>query len=253
MNEILKEILTTGSVEVNGSRRPVHSSVSLRVGMFLQQLIRTVVPSVSLEVGLGFGVSAMFICETLTETAKGRHIVIDPDQYLGTWGDGWSGAGLALLERCGLRALVDFHCLPSCRALPALEESGVRIDFAFVDGWHTFDYCLMDAVLIDRILNVNGIIVLHDAHWPSVHKVCRYLLTNRSYRVHSAVTTPHNPALRPLRRSASVPLVPEELRRHLKPEVRQPDEELDLPGNSPCVALQKMRDDDRRWDFHEEF
>jgi len=38
---------------------------------------------------------------------------------------------------------------------------GVKIDFAFVDGWHTFDYTLIDFFYIDKILRSGGLVSFH--------------------------------------------------------------------------------------------
>lgn len=254
MKEILQQVLTTGVLTLGEKRHVVHSSIPRAVGQFLQDLIVEHRPQVSLEVGLGYGVSALFICEALAAAGGRQHIVIDPDQFEACRGDQWHGAGIAALQAAGYGELVELRADVSYRVLPELEAAGVRVDFAFVDAWHTFDYCLMDAVLIDRILNVGGILVLNDAHWPSVHRVCRYLLTNRAYRVTGSVTTPHSPALRPLvGPHRPLPDVPWQIWRDLKPELREPDHDLGLPARTPAVAMVKVADDDRRWDFHEEF
>ena len=88
-----------------------------------------------------------------------------------------------VLKRAGFWDMIEFHELPSYLCLPELERRGVKIDFAFIDGNHTFDYVLVDLFLIDKLLNVNGIIVLDDANYASVKKVCRYALTNLPYVV----------------------------------------------------------------------
>ena len=54
---------------------------------------------------------------------------------------------------------------------------------AFVDGWHTFDYTLIDFFYIDQILKVGGIIAFHDMYGLSKQKVLKYILTHRKYRV----------------------------------------------------------------------
>jgi predicted O-methyltransferase YrrM len=75
---------------------------------------------------------------------------------------GFDGLGLANLDRAGYARLVEFHDEPSYRALPALEAAGQRIEFAFIDGWHTFDYVMVDFFYVDRMLRVGGIVVLDD-------------------------------------------------------------------------------------------
>src|SRR5262249_25699710 len=147
MNPVLREVLATRTVvRRDGSRAPLDSAISRDEGEALDRLIRAHKPRITLEVGLAHGVSAMFICDALAEVGGGRHIVIDPGQRA------WDGLGLLNLERAGHASLVEYHNDLSHRVLPALHAAGRRIDFAFIDGWHTFDYVLVDFFYVDLLL-----------------------------------------------------------------------------------------------------
>src|ERR1039458_7123204 len=101
MNQVLAEIMRTGltkTADGNGSIK-VHSAISKDEGEFLQRCVREVAPAVSLEIGLAHGISALFICDALRPEA--RHIIIDPNQHGGAWGDSWDGIRLANLTRAG--------------------------------------------------------------------------------------------------------------------------------------------------------
>ncbi|MCI0545826.1 MAG: class I SAM-dependent methyltransferase [Candidatus Rokubacteria bacterium] len=233
-----------------------HSYIPREEGEFLQKLILEVKPRVSVEVGLGYGISSLFICEALTQVQAERHIIIDPYQF-----PGWGGIGLHNLKEAGYDRLVDFREAPSHLALPQLEAEGLRIDFAFIDGWHTFDYALVDFFYIDRLLRVGGVVAFDDAMYTSIRKVCRYVATNRAYTViDDGVARP-----RPRRpwwetRLLATPGVSTYLRRMARPEIIETDEALRLP-NVNYTAFKKERDDilgdgspgTRRWDFHAEF
>jgi len=65
--------------------------------------------------------------------------------------------------------------------LPELIERGVTIDFAFIDGMHTFDYTVIDLFFADKLLRKGGIICIHDMELPSKRKAFRYLLGHRKY------------------------------------------------------------------------
>lgn len=257
MNDILSEIFTTGEVSLpDGRRVAIHSGITLQSGRFLQEVITAAPPKVTLEIGLAFGISALFICQVTQSMGAERHIVIDPNQNQpGPWGDCWQGIGLQVLHRAGFSPMIELHERPSYSILPRLEEAGTRVDLAFVDGWHTFDYCMADFILIDRILNVNGILILNDTHWPSIRKVCRYILTNRSYSVFRCLTTPHEPESLERERQASLGVgnIPRHLRKLLRPEAIETDEELGISPRARCIAFRKEREDIRAWDFHEEF
>src|SRR5262249_62210721 len=91
----------------------------------------------------------------------------------------------------GFTPLVEFHEQPSFRALARFEAEQRRFDFAFIDGFHTFDYALVDAFLVDRLLNVGGAVAFDDADWPSVRRVVRYVATNLAYTVHASMPPRH--------------------------------------------------------------
>ncbi len=59
-------------------------------------MIREQKPKVSIEVGLANGVSALFLCEALTEVEASKHYVIDPNQS-----SQWNSIGIQNLE-CAL-------------------------------------------------------------------------------------------------------------------------------------------------------
>src|SRR5262249_16038863 len=185
MNSVLSEILETGNTKTASgtSTIKVHSSIDSSEGQFLQNLVRHLDPTVSLEVGLAYGISALFICDALNVRNGTQHIVIDPNQHGGPWGDNWDGIGIANLRRAGYADVVRLIEKPSYFALAELDRSRQRIDFALIDGWHTFDFCLVDLFLVDRLVNVGGIVVFDDADSPPIRKVCRFVETNLAYSV----------------------------------------------------------------------
>ncbi len=184
MNSVLQEIIETGNVCSADGREQisVNSSVSPDEGRFLQRIIAAIRPEVGLEVGLAFGVSSLFICEAMKAARPdARYIAIDPTQNDPC--DQWRGIGLKNLDRAGFREMVEFHEKESQVALPELATRGTRLNFAFIDGWHTFDHTLVDFFYIDRMLTVGGVVAFDDTDMTSVRKVCRFVATNRSYSV----------------------------------------------------------------------
>jgi len=177
LNETLRSILSSRSVSSeDGIAHSLHSSISQEEGNFLQEIIRTARPQVSLEVGCAYGISSLFICEALREVNARKHIIIDPNQH-----SAWKGIGLANLRRAGYADLIDFHEALSYQYLSHLTEERATIDFAFIDGMHTFDYVLVDFFLVDKLLKPGGIVVLDDLLYPSIRSVCRYVLSNLRY------------------------------------------------------------------------
>lgn len=232
MNSVLADILRSKkSLAADGKTLlDVHSTISAEEGGMLSRLIAARKPEASLEVGLAFGVSALFICEALAQVSPSpRHVVIDPAQNAEAY---WRGAGLANLRRAGFGDFVEFVEKPSQIALPELVAAGRKFDFAFIDGEHTFDHVLVDFFFVDQLLNVGGVVVLDDAGWPSIRRVARFAVTNRAYAVIDHVGS-------------------EDRRRpeHLAAETAETiamDRRLGLEGW--CIALEKRAEDGRASD-----
>jgi predicted O-methyltransferase YrrM len=283
MNDVLRSIIFNKSVLTeDGITRPLHSAISQGEGDFIQEMIRSAQPQVSLEVGCAYGVSSLFICEALREVGADKHIVIDPYQH-----SHWEGIGLANLRRAGYDDIIDFHEVESYQYLSRLTEEHVTIDFAFIDGQHTFDYVLVDFFLIDKLLKPGGIIIFDDFLYPSIRSVCRYVLLNLRYKCISPPSRelPELAASRRLvsrvRQQGIGPLVRAPLSRIIAPAWqmlvwhagqywrvlvsepfrRTPGTDLGLPEYLNHVALQKLEHDligkgpdaTRHWTTHKPF
>jgi predicted O-methyltransferase YrrM len=234
MDTLLQSILESKSVVTkDGINRPLgEGHIPEDEGNFLQKIIRDAKPRVSLEVGCAYGVSSLYICEALQQVGATKHIIIDVYQHAI-----FDNIGHLNLQRAGYGDLICFFEEFSYKTLTQLIERQVKIDFAFIDGQHTFDYVLVDFFLIDKLLKQGGIVVVDDLWLPAVRSVCRYILSNLRYKCIGPPS--HTSALQKLasRISANTPL-----RRIIKPGITVPDGQLDLP-NSRYAALQKLQDD----------
>jgi predicted O-methyltransferase YrrM len=246
MNEILNDIVRTGRVRSKtGEQIENITGITPDEGELLKRLVREQKPRVSLEVGLAFGTSALYLCDALAEVGAVRHHIIDPNQSTE-----WKGIGIENLRRAGHGGLVELREKPSLEALPELLAEGVRLDFVFHDGWHVFDQTLCDFMFIDKMLEVGGILAFDDTTWPSMRKVLRYIVTNRAYSVVECLDSPRSRkdavmrSLRPL--THALP--------HLfRPELVDPDGALKLRPGSRCVVLRKNGEDHREITDHRDF
>ena len=263
MHPVLEELLRTGTTPTpDGGTVPLESHVLADEAEFLARVVRERAPVATLEIGLAMGCSAIAIGDAMRCTPGARHVIIDPRQHARPL---WAGIGLLNLDRAGLLGQVEFIEEPSFRALARLEAAGRRIQFAFIDGFHTFDYAFVDFFLIDRMLEVGGLVAFDDADWPSVQRVVRYVATNLAYAVHAAMPSRRDrwgagrrlyegvrgAAGAVLGAAERVPGARRVIRSVYGPEWRGVDARLGLGG--PCVVLRKVRDDTRRFDHHEDF
>jgi predicted O-methyltransferase YrrM len=146
----------------------VSSSIKSHEGTFIEEIIQRYHCKSCLEIGMGFGVSAMYILGYSTTTL----ISIDPFQH-----SRWNTNGIDLLKRMGVISRHHLITEDSFIALPALLKTHT-FDLIFIDGWHTFDDTLNDFFYSIKLLNTPGIIIIDNAIHPSVNKCIKYIEVN---------------------------------------------------------------------------
>lgn len=140
----------------------------------------------TLEVGLGWGVSALFICDGLAANGPdGRHVAIDAYQLDGlpSHRTRYEGAGVRTLEEAGVRDLVELHLEESQVVLPRLLAEGRRFDLAFVDGNHRFEAVFLDLVYCARLLEERRIVFVDDVQLPGVRRAVAFCVANLGWVV----------------------------------------------------------------------
>jgi predicted O-methyltransferase YrrM len=133
----------------------------------------------TIEIGLGYGISALHVCEGLLANAgeaAARHAVIDPYQARR-----FSDCGLQLLEEAGVSGLVEHHAEESQLALPRFLGEARVFDLAFVDGNHRFDGVFVDLVYLGRLVRPGGIVFLDNYQLLAVARAVSFFLTNLSW------------------------------------------------------------------------
>jgi predicted O-methyltransferase YrrM len=180
MSVVISEIETTGqTVLPTGESVSIHSNIGHESGRVIRHAIEVAKPRLACEVGLAFGMSTLYILDAMAIHGRGRLIGMDPAQHDHTW----RGGGLHNVRRAGFAESYEFREQPSQVVLPQLAAAGTRIQFAFIDGWHTFDHALVDFFFVDQMLDVGGVVVLDDVCYPSLRRLTHFIVTNRDYSV----------------------------------------------------------------------
>ena len=181
-------MITTGTVEgADGSRRALFPvAIGPTEGASLRDWVVQEGASRTVETGLGFAVSTLFICEGLLRNGTDvSHVAADPYQVKAgpRAGTSYSGVGLRALEEAGVRNLVEFYEEESQIVLPRLLERGRRFDLAFIDGDHRFEAVFLDLIYSGRLLREGGIVFVDDTQLPSVSRAIEFCVENLTWAV----------------------------------------------------------------------
>jgi predicted O-methyltransferase YrrM len=178
VREVIERLVRDGTVtaRLDGSVRrvfpvavPPAEGAAIRSWVVREQAARTI------EIGLAYGVSALFACEGLLTNAapQARHVVIDPNQETG-----FANSGLQVLEDAGVAGLVEHHAEESQIVLPRMVSQGRGFDLAIVDGNHRFDAVFVDLYYLRRLLRPGGIVFLDDYHLPGIARAASFFRAN---------------------------------------------------------------------------
>ena len=180
---LIERLVREGTVAArsDGSRHEIFPvSVNPAEGLALREWAVREQAARTIEIGLGYGISALFICEALLANgrADARHVVLDPNQK---WR--FADCGLQLIDDAGVGELVEFHAEASEIALPRFVAEGRLFDLAFVDGNHRFDGIFLDLIYLGRLVRGGGIVFVDDYQLPAVAKAASFCTTNLGWTV----------------------------------------------------------------------
>ena len=143
----------------------------------------------TIEIGLAFAISTLFVCEgLLANGSDGPHVAIDPYQLQPgpVGGTSYAGVGLRTLEEAGVRELVELRDEGSQIALPALLDEGRSFDLAFIDGNHRFEAVFLDLVYVGRLLPEGGTVFVDDTQLPAIARAVEFFVGNLAWEVEGA-------------------------------------------------------------------
>lgn len=161
----------------------------------------------TLEVGFAYGTSAMIFAEHHQRMKNSgiSHTIIDPNQY-GKGEGHWEGIGVENLKRCGFVKGKNYRLIEdtSVQALPDLLKKHKTgwLDVALIDGWHLFDYTLLDVFYCLLMLRVGGVLIVDDKKMRAVRAVAKYV--TRAYP-HAVDVCPSCPTMLVLRKKSEDP------------------------------------------------
>lgn len=146
------------------------SAINSKEGKFITDVIDKHELSNCLEIGMAYGISSFYILSVKNT----KLISIDPYQK-----EQWSNNGINLIKEFNFQKRHKLMEMKSYIALPKLlEKNQNKFDFIFIDGFHTFDYTLLDFFYSNLLLKINGYILIDDALHHGVNKCIEYIKNN---------------------------------------------------------------------------
>ncbi len=175
--KLIDEIINQGfTINKRGEKKQLDDAVSKGEAESIVKAMESVNAKYTLETGVAAGVSTLAITSTLKSLGGVKHYGVDPNQT-----DYYGSAAILNLEKENLQDMFQLLEGPSHTQLAKLIEQNVQVDFVLIDGWHTFDYTLLDFFLADKLLRPGGIVAFHDCYGLSKQKVLKYVETHRKY------------------------------------------------------------------------
>ena len=184
-----KIIIKPDFIPIIHSLNHKNDMITNRYGNYIYNLIINKKINKSLELGLGNGLYALYICSALKLNLNkdNYHIVISPNQKRL-----FQNVGIDNLKELKYKNL-NYIKKPSFIYLPQLLEKFVgrtkfrkrvflpnyeRLDLCFINKKDTFDRLLLDFVYCDLLLKVDGYIILENLETDAMKELKNYLDSN---------------------------------------------------------------------------
>ncbi|MDR3449158.1 MAG: class I SAM-dependent methyltransferase [Alphaproteobacteria bacterium] len=158
--------------------------ISPRQGRLMVDLIREHGCKKTLEIGLAYGFSTMFILGALADVKGSSHAAIDPYEEIL-----WRGVGLEKVKDVGASERFTWHRENSFIALAKLAQTGEKFDFIYVDADHRLDSIMIDFYGSDLALNIGGVMVFDDLWMPATVAVLAFIDSNMAH--YQRLPSPH--------------------------------------------------------------
>ena len=167
--------LQTFQKDPDNYKKYITGAVNTEEGVYLYTQVLKYKAKKIVEIGLANGVSTAYLLIGAKEI-NGHVISVDPFQDTQ-----WKSGGLELVKNMKMKTYHSWIKEKSHTALPRLlNKKGAEgsYDMVFIDGWHTFDYTLVDAYFADKLIRIGGIIIVDDFFHKGVNASIKYVMTN---------------------------------------------------------------------------
>jgi len=195
---------------------------------FISNILNEHKPQNTLQLGLGNLDQTLSTCQTLKSVNHATLTLITPTVMQHSK----FSQELKKLKESSLEDLVELIRTPADEVLPDFYFQNSSLDLAIMNDCTQFDQALVAFYYIDKMLVSRGTIIITDADTPVMKKLCRHLLTERSYTIEKSVnTTKKGPKIARILRerfNKAPALLTDRIKPFLNAELLLTDEDLGL-------------------------
>ena len=177
-SKFLKNLLLYKIYKTKNNIYYLNSNISINEGIFLYNLINKYNPKKILEIGFACGISSAFILTSMNKNSILKSV--DPFQKIY-----WDGFGLnvvkEILKEKKLKS--NNHEWISNYSHTYFKNNKEKFDFCFIDGDHSYKGTMIDLIGCNKILELNGILVIDDVLHKDVKKALNdFFKINNNYK-----------------------------------------------------------------------
>ena len=176
-NSVIENIYETRRVGLlDGALIPLRGNVNKPEGTFIYKFVKNHKLTRCMEIGFAMGLSALHICQAFEDYLDDTPHLFSIDPFQDTK---WKCAGVANIKNAGFS---NYHTWIKDKSYSAMPKflNMEPFDFIFIDGWHTFDYTLVDMFYADRLLRIGGYLLIDDALHNGPKKAIAY--SDKNYK-----------------------------------------------------------------------
>jgi len=175
--EFIRKVFKKGEVkDEDGKNVKLIDQIKPQEGYFLYQVIKKNKFKNILEIGMENGISSLYICSALKESDNSNECKltsIDPLQTIV-----WENTGIQTLRDAGLTKYHKLITEEGYFSLPKLVKEDKKYDLIFINGNQLFDYIILNIFFANKLLKINGMMIINNFKHESVNKAYNFFKLN---------------------------------------------------------------------------
>jgi predicted O-methyltransferase YrrM len=186
-----KELLDHLKLMVNSfESNKLESPIKYEEGITIYDTIIKNNFSKCLEIGMGYGISSIYILLALQKNPNNEKKLVSIDLLQSTQ---WKNFGIKILKFFNMikyhKLIENIHYIE----LPKIVANKENYEFIFINSWYSFENMIIILFYCSKILQKDGIIIINEIYQPGIYKCIKYIDNN--YKHFKRINSPPNIAV----------------------------------------------------------